>query len=384
MNRIFRLAFTGLLLLTAVAAPATERKPLVSVSGQIKALPSGDAISAPDGIEVGNASDTTLARSSAGNLSVEGNALYRVGGTYVAVADGGTGSSTASGARTNLGLGTFATQDYATPPAIGGTTPAAGSFTTLGATGNLTTNVTGSTQCLHVNSSGVVSGTGSDCGSGGGGISDGDKGDITVSGSGATWTIDNSAVSLAKIANAAANSKLVGSGSSGSGAAYSEITLGTGLSMSGTTLSTTPVLDGVKVRKSSNLTAQNLTTGTYVTTWNSEDWDTGNYHDNVTNNERITMAASGYYQCTLQMNVANNNSASWFFVQIRRFNSSSVQQENIAASIAEISATPNSRTQVTGISNFSSGDYVIADLQVESDTSTDITTDSWMECHRVG
>jgi hypothetical protein len=51
-----------------------------------------------------------------------------------------------------------------------------------------------------------------------------------------TADITNNAVTLAKIANASANSKIVGSGASGSGAAYSELSLGSGLSMSGTTL----------------------------------------------------------------------------------------------------------------------------------------------------
>jgi len=34
-------------------------------------------------LELGNASDTTLARSSAGNVTVEGNLLYRAGGSFV-------------------------------------------------------------------------------------------------------------------------------------------------------------------------------------------------------------------------------------------------------------------------------------------------------------
>ena len=59
--------------------------------------------------------------------------------------------------------GTGFTSLFASPPAVGGTAAAAGKFTTLQATGNLTTNITGSTQCLHVNSSGVVSGFGADC-----------------------------------------------------------------------------------------------------------------------------------------------------------------------------------------------------------------------------
>ncbi len=61
------------------------------------------------------------------------------------------------------------------------------------------------------------------------------SGDVTMTNAG-VFTIGSAKVTLAKIANASANSKLVGSGASGSGAAYTEITLGTNLTMSGTTL----------------------------------------------------------------------------------------------------------------------------------------------------
>jgi hypothetical protein len=70
---------------------------------------------------------------------------------------------------------------------------------------------------------------------GGGGVSDGDKGDITVSGGGSTWTIDNGAVTFAKMQDVAAD-RLIGRGNGGGAGAPQEITLGTNLSMSGTTL----------------------------------------------------------------------------------------------------------------------------------------------------
>jgi len=57
-------------------------------------------------INIGHGSDTTLSRVSAGDLQIEANIIYRAGGTDVPVTDGGTGSSTAAGAATNLGLGT--------------------------------------------------------------------------------------------------------------------------------------------------------------------------------------------------------------------------------------------------------------------------------------
>jgi hypothetical protein len=69
------------------------------------------------------------------------------------------------------------------------------------------------------------------------GISDGDKGDIIVSGSGSVWTIDNDSVTFPKLQNIATN-RLLGRSSSGAGD-IEEIQIGSGLSLSGGTLSAT-------------------------------------------------------------------------------------------------------------------------------------------------
>ena len=56
-------------------------------------------------IELGHASDTTLSRVSAGEVSIEGNIIYRENGIDVDVADGGTGRSSLANGEVVIGAG---------------------------------------------------------------------------------------------------------------------------------------------------------------------------------------------------------------------------------------------------------------------------------------
>ena len=175
-----------------------------------------------DNIVSGTTSDTVFGSSWNGvtTIAPSKNAVYDWAHTFdtdddgkVNVLDMGAGIVQANsvGAVSAITVGSGLTFTGGTLSAIGG---GSGTVTTTGApvTGNLTKF------------------------SGGTSITNGDlTGNVTTSGTMAT-TIANSAVTYAKIQNVSANSKLLGSNATGSGAPPSEITLGTNLSMSGSTL----------------------------------------------------------------------------------------------------------------------------------------------------
>ena len=126
-------------------------------------------------------------------------------------------------------------------------------------------------------------------------------------------TIANSAVSLAKIANATANSVLLGSGSSGSGSAYTQILLGSGLTMSGTTLQvngtmtgtgttgTIPVFTGISAIGNSIMTQPDVNT-IAIGSGNTGQLQMGSLALNGTTSGTITIqpqAAAGTYNFNL-------------------------------------------------------------------------------------
>lgn len=116
----------------------------------------------------------------------------------VAIANGGTGQTTKTAAFDALSPGTTK-----------------GDLIVYDGTDNVRLAVGGTDG--HVLTVDATTATGLKWAAVAGGVTDGDKGDITVSGSGATWTIDNDAVTYAKIQNVSATDRLLGRSSAGAG-----------------------------------------------------------------------------------------------------------------------------------------------------------------------
>lgn len=144
----------------------------------------------------------------------------------------------------------------------------------------------------------------------------------------------------------------------------------------GDILAAAPSYRGAMVKKAADETGANFTTAAAIA-WDAEEEDTDAFHDNVTNNSRLTVP-SGVTRVRVGVYVqtANTTANNTLSLRIRKNGSTSFMGGGGAN--AESSFTSDRVQAFTWPIAVTAGDYFEAFLQSESDTAIDIVAaESW-------
>jgi hypothetical protein len=119
----------------------------------------------------------------------------------------------------------------------------------------------------------------------------------------------------------------------------------------------TPASSSPKIARLTKTASQSVTSSTYTNiTWDSELIDNSSFHDNVTNNQRITVPTAGYYKFFIQLEYAANGTGERdiFYLLNATSGSGTIVYKGPGSSVDNFSH------QTTFILNLAANDFVIA------------------------
>lgn len=128
---------------------------------------------------------------------------------------------------------------------------------------------------------------------------------------------------------------------------------------------------GALVKKSADQVALDASAGVTIA-WDAETYDGANFHDNVTNNSRITVPVGvNRIQCGSTMTFANNTIGADVTLIVRKNGSTSF--DGVGQLSVDAPVTTNSLNVVTAPIDVVAGDFMEVALFNVGDTSIDIT-----------